>query len=92
MLHPTQTRPKPFGEPTVSAQLALSQNNSIETLVNLDRFDEALAAFNQAVRIDPQDAAAWYRPGWVQRALGQYEAALASLKRSISLNPDNAWA
>ncbi len=48
---------------------------------------QALQNFNQALRIDPQSADAWYYQASAQAQSGQIEAALQSLEQAITLDP-----
>src|SRR5690606_922438 len=54
----------------------------------LGRPDEALAAFGEAARRDPRDAAVPYESGLVHQALGDDDAALAAFERALRLRAD----
>jgi hypothetical protein len=58
----------------------------------LDREQEALADFDQAISLAPDDERALAYRGDTYRWLGRYEEALADLSRAIDLNPDYARA
>ena len=49
----------------------------------------AIAAYTQAVRIEPKFAAAWNNLGHTYRKAQQYGMALDAYKQAISLSPDN---
>lgn len=58
--------------------------------VHLGRFDEALATFQQADRIDTPPVSRWtwlLGAGWANLLLGRPEAALPWLNRSIAITP-----
>jgi tetratricopeptide (TPR) repeat protein len=52
------------------------------------RVDEAIAAYEQALALDPDAPDSWYNLGWLQRRAGRYQAALDSyaeaLRRGVS--------
>ena len=58
----------------------------------LDREQEALADFDRAISLAPDDQRALAYRGDTYRWLGRYEEALADLGRAIDLTPDDAWA
>ncbi|GAB4482210.1 MAG: hypothetical protein Kow00124_30890 [Anaerolineae bacterium] len=58
---------------------------------NQGRYGQAINAFDEAIRINPQNAAAYYNRGQAQYDLGNYEAALADFSAVIALHPDYPW-
>ena len=56
-------------------------------------FDKAAQAFEQAVRLRPRDAAAWYALGSVRVQAGATEPAVSAFRRAVELDPDlaEAW-
>jgi tetratricopeptide (TPR) repeat protein len=56
-------------------------------------FEEALASFDRAIEIKPDDHQAWSSRGTSLKNLGQYEAAVASCDRALEIKPDfhEAW-
>lgn len=58
------------------------------TLLNLKRYEEALAAFEQAIHLDPNLAVAYNRKGAALRGLNRYEEALVACERAIRLDPN----
>ncbi|EFH80098.1 tetratricopeptide repeat protein [Ktedonobacter racemifer] len=55
--------------------------------------EEALAAYEQAIRLGPNNARAYYNhynQGTVLQAIGQFNEALAAYERAIRLNPNDA--
>ena len=63
-----------------------------ETYRLLGRYEEALADFNRAIELKPDDAWVLTRRAKTYRLLGRYEEALADFNRAIELKPDDAWA
>jgi len=55
------------------------------------KWQEALEAYEKAIEIDPQDAAAWYNKGVALDELGKYQEALWAYKKAIEISPDDAW-
>jgi serine/threonine protein kinase len=56
------------------------------------RYQEALAAFEQAIRLNPNDALAYNGKGRSLRQLRRYREALAAYEQAIRLNPNYAGA
>src|SRR6266851_1267496 len=56
------------------------------------RYEEALLALEQAIRLDPNDVLAQNSKGAALRDLHRYEEALSAFEQSIRLNPDDALA
>ena len=51
------------------------------------RLEEAIAAYDEAIRLDPQDAAAYNNRGNAYGDLGQPEKAIQDLDEAIRLDP-----
>jgi tetratricopeptide (TPR) repeat protein len=60
--------------------------------VQLSDYDAAIAAYDQAIRIDPHDPVVWTAQGQVLRQLQRSEAALASFTRATELDATYAVA
>lgn len=58
----------------------------------LDEYDQAIAAYQQALEINPEYTEAWLGLGVVQRLSGDFEAARAAYQEALRLNPDLAEA
>ncbi|MDC1384048.1 sulfotransferase, partial [Candidatus Puniceispirillum sp.] len=67
-------------------------NNKGNTLKELYRFDEALAAYSKAISFKPKYAIAFNNRGNTYKDLNQVDAALADYKKAIFLKPDYAQA
>ena len=61
-----------------------------DALRNLNRYEEALAAYERASRLDPTFVEAYGCKGIVLLKLKRYEEALATFEQAISLNPNDA--
>jgi len=59
-----------------------------EDYAKKQNWDQAIAAYQQAVRIDPKFAEAWNNLGYCYRKTKQYDKALDAYKQAISLKPD----
>ena len=59
-------------------------------LADQGRYEEALAVYEQAISLAPQDARNWYSKGVALGRLGRYEEALAAYEQAISLAPHDA--
>jgi Flp pilus assembly protein TadD len=55
------------------------------------KYDVAVLAFRQAVRLKPDDEGAWFGLGGAYYALGQYDKALTAEQEATRLGPDRAW-
>lgn len=62
-------------------------NNQGYTLVRLGRDEEAIAAFNQALEINPDYASAYYNKAACYALQQQVKLALENLQAAIKLNP-----
>lgn len=64
-----------------------------ETFINSADLEEAIASYDQALKLNPNDDRAWYNRGNALHDLGRYEEALASFEQAVKLNPnkDSAW-
>jgi tetratricopeptide (TPR) repeat protein len=62
-------------------------------LDNLGELAEALNAYDQALKIDDQQAWIWYNKSFVLETLGSLQNALAAISKSLSLAPQDpsAW-
>ena len=60
-------------------------------LMNVENYESALSAFNNAVEIDPTNSWAYINKGWALIALGNYYQALDMLNRASDIDPQNPW-
>jgi len=57
---------------------------------NLERYGEALGAYNAAIRAEPKDAEAFYGLGWVHDKLGHEKDSASAYLRAAELSPQYA--
>lgn len=61
-----------------------------QSLLQLGRADEALAAFAAAISADPEFGGAYANRGILHDRMGAYEAAIADYTRALALDPELA--
>ncbi len=83
------TKEPSSGEPSGQAELWLKKGND---LLNSGRYQEALSAYDEAVRIDPGKADAWNNQGIVLCSLERFWEAVEALDKALEVNPQNAHA
>ena len=90
-LLPESTPAKPLaqGNRSISAQTYFTWGN---TKYHLGDYKGAIADFDSAIRLKPDDADAYYNRGNAKYKLGQHLAAIADYDTAIRLNPDDAKA
>ncbi|AKU67877.1 hypothetical protein ADJ79_00050 [Ottowia sp. oral taxon 894] len=71
----------------VQADHAILQNNLGNILLALGRLEQAVAAFDRAVALKPDYAAAFHRRGVAREGLGRLEEALNDHARALALLP-----
>ncbi|MFM6788667.1 MAG: tetratricopeptide repeat protein, partial [Microcystis panniformis] len=59
---------------------------------NLQKYDLALAHYNQAIRINPNYAMAYNNRGVLYIDLQKYDLALSDYSKAIEINPNDAYA
>ena len=93
----TETFPPPRAQPPLSPPQAqrtpTPQKTKIKwieegnALRDLKRYEEALIAYEQAIRLDPNYASPYYNKGIALSGLKRYEEALIVYEHAIQLNP-----
>jgi tetratricopeptide (TPR) repeat protein len=63
-----------------------------KAFMTLGRFDEAAAAFQGAVALQPENAALFCDLGYVRTVQGKFEDAIAAYRQAIAIKPDFAEA
>jgi len=63
-----------------------------QTLCNDKKFDEAVACYDKALELSPDDPILWRRRGFTLIRTGRYHEAAASFDRALALAPDDATA
>lgn len=66
--------------------------NRGEKLKKLERYEEAIAAYEQAIKIQPKYCEAWYAKAYLLYKLQRDEEALVAYEQVIQLQPDEAHA
>jgi tetratricopeptide (TPR) repeat protein len=56
-------------------------------LENQFKWNESIAAYNEAIRLDPNDATAWSNKGRILFVLSKYDEAINCYDEAIKLNP-----
>ena len=67
---------------------AESYNNYSLALSNLNKFEEAIASWNNAIKINPNYAEAFYNQGNAYLELKKFNSALESYNQAIKIKPD----
>ena len=75
------------GNRSISAETYFTWGN---TKYDLGDYKGAIADFDSAIRLNPDDAAAYLNRGLAKGQLGQHFAAIADYDSAIRLNPDDA--
>nr|HET6901226.1 tetratricopeptide repeat protein [Ktedonobacteraceae bacterium] len=75
--------------PQKSAQEWFKEGYALD---ELKRYEEAIVAFDQAIRLDPNDVLAYNNKGLVLNNLKRYEEAIAAYEQAIRLDPNYAVA
>jgi Flp pilus assembly protein TadD len=58
-------------------------------LGSLGRNEEAIASFNEALKLKLDNDSAWYLRGFALDELGRHEEAIASYDKALTLNPND---
>jgi tetratricopeptide (TPR) repeat protein len=71
----------------------MAWNNKGLALDDLNKYDEAIKAFDKAIEINPQYSLAWYNKGRALYKLNKYDEAIKAYDKAIEINPQNsdAW-
>ena len=83
----TKSETSPTPEATSSSQ---GHFNAGDALKREGRFEEAIAQYNEAIRLEPQDAQAHNNRGTTYLRLGQVERAIQDLDEAIRIDPQYA--
>ncbi|BBD62336.1 tetratricopeptide repeat domain protein [Nostoc sp. HK-01] len=79
----------------ITPENSLALVGNCQALANLNRFSEAIAACDSAIKVnqnwgDTTPAIAWYTKGLAQKKNGQLEEAIASFDQAVAMNPKDA--
>lgn len=53
-------------------------------------FDEAIAEFNEVLKVNPGEALAYYNRGLAYQNKGQYDRAISDYNKAIEIDPGDA--
>jgi len=67
-------------------------SNRGNSRVSQNKLDEAIADFNQAIKLAPDQADPYLNRGTALEAKGEYRAAIADYNRVLAANPEDAFA
>ncbi|MCB9855171.1 MAG: protein kinase [Phycisphaerales bacterium] len=71
---------------------ALVHGQRGSALAQLNRFAEAIAAFTEAIRLDPRNVHWWYDRAAARAHSGDFDAALGDAAQALLLDPEYAFA
>ena len=77
---------------TYLTQLSRGRPNESNALANLNRYTEAIAAYNTAIAIKPDDNAAYFTMGKALTELNRYAEAIAAYNSAIAIDPGSGIA
>jgi beta propeller repeat protein len=61
-------------------------------LVNQGKYDQAIQAWDEAIKINPQYTYAWSNKGNILNVLGKYDEAIRACDQAIKINPQYTYA
>lgn len=80
------------GSESAWVETATDWNDKGEALVGQGKYEEAIQAFDEAIRLDPDYAAAWNNKGYSFFMVGRFEDAIYCSDEAIRLDPGDAVA
>jgi tetratricopeptide (TPR) repeat protein len=75
---------------TINSSASIDWNNKGFSLAEQGLYNDAIAAFEQAIESNPDFAEAWNNKGYSQMELGQIDEAIESFQQAIRLKPEFA--
>ncbi|OUL27673.1 hypothetical protein BV372_25530 [Nostoc sp. T09] len=87
---PINTYVANIAEARTDSQIAQDFVNEGNDLGASKRYKEAIASYDKAIALKPDDADAWYGRGFALNELQRYSDALVAYDKAIALNPDHA--
>ncbi|MBC6477679.1 MAG: sigma-70 family RNA polymerase sigma factor [Hormoscilla sp. GM7CHS1pb] len=76
---------EPNKSPELKVKLLVEQGNLLASARN---YEYAIASYEEAIEIEPDNYIAWYNRGYALNKLGRHEEAVASYNKAIKLKPD----
>jgi serine/threonine protein kinase len=87
---PTIRAIPPHNAPPVPQKTKEQWLNEGDAHHNDGRYKEAIAAYDRAIQLDPNDPYVYYNRGNAYSKLKEYQQAIADYDRAIAFNPNNA--
>jgi len=87
---PVSQMPLPTNTPDVSQKTKEQWYEEGKRLYDLKQYEEALVAYDQAIRLDPNSARAYNNKGFILNELTRYQEGLEAYEQSIRLDPNSA--
>lgn len=72
---------------SIGTNLAISSFNQGNALYNLHKYDDAVKAYDEAIKLDPNLAIAWSNKGNALNNLGKHEDAIEAYNEAIRIDP-----
>jgi tetratricopeptide (TPR) repeat protein len=82
------SQPAALGSASLAGDATKAQESADKALAK-GRYDQAIAHYDEAIRLDPRFARAYHGRGVAYLHKGQYDKAVASLSEAIRLEPRN---
>ncbi len=87
--------PPPPNNPSIVSRLIGATPQMIKgtILENFGKFEAAIASYDQAIALKPNNADAWYKKARLYAEMGNYDEALSGYEKTLELKPDrwDAW-
>jgi len=84
-------QPKESPPPARHSEEADEWLEKARKLRDLDSYEESVAAFEEALRINPDDADSWIEKGQILWELTRYEDAVEAFDQALRIDPDNYY-
>ena len=68
---------------------ALVMRNQGDANANLEQYEEAIADYDQALRVQPDNMLAYIHRGLAKARMGDFEEAIIDFNQALELEPDN---
>ena len=65
-------------------------NSSRNNVSILNKYDEAIKAYDKEIEINPQNSSAWNNKGLALDHLNKLDEAIIAYEKAIEINPDNS--